>query len=302
MKHLVLITALALTVFVSNTTSAQSNYPPKFDGAVEMVYKTVGDTQLKLYIFNPKNHNPAKPKPAIVFFFGGGWRSGTPGQFEQQCRYLASRGMVAITADYRVASRHGVKAVDCVRDAKSAIRYVRQHAKHLGIDPNRVAAGGGSAGGHLAASVGALKGFDEKSEDKSISSVPNALALFNPAVVLAPIEGENPMDAERMKGLTERMGVNPEKLSPFHNIHKNVPPTIIFHGQGDTTVPYRTVQLFNDKMQEMNLTCQLVGYPDQPHGFFNHGRGNNVAYKDTVRRMDVFFTKLGFLKGEPTIE
>src|SRR5439155_6979750 len=112
----------------------RAGYPPEMPGAKVETFKTVGETKLALYIFNPEGHKAADQRPAIVFFFGGGWTGGSPGQFEQQCRYLAARGMVAMTADYRVASRQQVKAAQCVADAKSAIRYVRAHAKDLGVD------------------------------------------------------------------------------------------------------------------------------------------------------------------------
>ena len=161
---------------------AAAAYPPRFDGARVETYKNVGETQLSLHIFEPPaSAGSAKTsRPAIVFFFGGGWTSGSPAQFEQHCRHLAARGMVAIAADYRVASRHQAKPVDCVADAKSALRYVRANAARLGVDPRRIAAGGGSAGGHLTAAIATVPGFDAPGEDAKISAVPNALALFNP--------------------------------------------------------------------------------------------------------------------------
>ena len=111
-----------------------------------------------------------------------------------------------MTAEYRVSSRHGTTAASCLRDAKTAMRWARSNAKRLGIDPNRLAAGGGSAGGHLAAALGTIVAFEEPYEDLSFSSVPNALALFNPAVVLAPIENKFPLDAERIAALGKRLG------------------------------------------------------------------------------------------------
>src|SRR3954465_7508711 len=193
-------------------------YPPKLEGAAVETYKTIDGTKLNLYVYYPEGHKPTDKRPAIVFFFGGGWTNGSPTQFEQHCKHLASRGMVAITADYRVASRQQVKAVECVKDAKSAIRYVRKEAARLGVDPNRIAAGGGSAGGHLAACVGVVKGFDESSEDASISSVPNAIVLFNPAVVLAAAPGLANANQERVDSLKDRMGVDPVLLSPYHQV------------------------------------------------------------------------------------
>jgi acetyl esterase/lipase len=110
-------------------------------GAKVEIYKTVGDVQLKMYLYLPREHQPRDRMSAVVFFFGGGWKAGTPSQFSQHCRYLASRGMVAMTADYRVESRHQVKAHQCVADAKSAIRWVRKNAKRLGVDPQKIVAG-----------------------------------------------------------------------------------------------------------------------------------------------------------------
>jgi acetyl esterase/lipase len=269
------------------------------EGAAVEVYKTIGDVKLNIYIFNPPRHAAGAPKPAIVFFFGGGWRSGTPGQFEQQCRYLASRGMVAMTADYRVASRHNVKAVDCVRDAKSAIRWVRQNAARLGVDPKRIAAGGGSAGGHLAAAAGTIPDLDEPGENLSISSRPNALVLFNPALVLAPAPGR-PL-SRAAADMRERAGIEPERVSPFHHVSRGAPPAIIFHGKADTTVPYATAELFAKKMTEMGNRCELVGFDGEAHGFFNYGRGGNKAYLETLIKADEFLASLGYLKGPPTV-
>jgi acetyl esterase/lipase len=280
---------------------ASGGYPPNMPEAKVEVYKSIGDVKLNMYIFAPEGHKPADQRPAIVFFFGGGWQSGTPGQFHQQCRYLASRGMVAMAADYRVRSRHSTPAVRCVADGKSAIRWVRAHSKRLGIDPNRIAAGGGSAGGHVAACTATIEPFDEANEDKSVSSKPNALALFNPALVLAPVGGESPFGADMMAGLAERMGVDPVALSPYHHVKKGNPPTIIFHGKADTTVPYRTAELFAAAMKKAGNDCELHGYDGETHGFFNFGRGGGKAYAQTVAEMDRFFVRLGYLQGEPKV-
>jgi len=285
----------------SRAAGGSFGYPPELPGAKAEVYKTVGDVKLHLYLFTPKEHKAGDARPVIVFFFGGGWTSGSPGQFLHHCEYLASRGMVAITADYRVASRHQVKAVECVRDAKSAIRWVRAHAKRLGIDPTRIAAGGGSAGGHLAACTGTVEGFEEPGEDTAISSVPNAMVLFNPALVLAPLDGQ---PGERLRALlnSDRCGVDPVKISPCHHVRAGAPPTIVFHGQADTTVPYATAEAFEAAMRKAGNRCELVGFEGQSHGFFNFGRDGNKCFLETVRRMDQFLASLGWLTGGPTIE
>jgi acetyl esterase len=276
-------------------------YPPVMPEACAETYKTIGETKLQLYIFAPKDPASSNHRPAIVFFFGGGWTSGSPQQFEKQCQYFASRGMVAITADYRVASRQHAKPAQCVADAKSAIRWVRKNAARLGIDPNRVVASGGSAGGHLAGCLAVVPDLDEPGEDTSISAVPNAAILFNPALVLAPLDGK---DFGRLASrLTpERLGVKPEDISPAHHIHSNAPPIIVFHGKADNTVPFATTEAFAKKMKEAGNRCDLMAYEGQGHGFFNSGRGgDNKLFAQTLTQADEFLASLGYLTGPPQV-
>ena len=273
-------------------------YPPELPDAREEVYKTIGDTKLKLWIFEPNSHKKSDKRPAVVFFFGGGWRSGTPGQFEMQCKYLASRGMIAMTADYRVSSRNGTKATACVEDGKSAVRWIRKNARKLGVDPAKVAAGGGSAGGHVAAAIATVPGFEK---DEKTSSVPNALLLFNPAVILAEVPGKFEVSPEKMASRKERIGTDPKKISPYHHVRKGLAPTIIFHGTNDDAVPFRTVQLYEKHAQALGNSCKLVAFEGKPHGFFNWGRFDNESFRETMLASEHFLAKLGWIKGKSTI-
>lgn len=277
MKHLVTL----LLGLATAPLFAQSAYPPAFRDARVETYRKVGSTELKLWIFGESN--PKTPKPAIVFFFGGGWTSGSPGQFENQARHFARRGMLAITADYRVKSRHDVPVVECVKDAKAAIAWVREHAGRLGIDPDKIAAAGGSAGGHLAACTGTLDGFgrDER---------PNAMILFNPACTLAPIAGWQPLKGKTELGVA-RLGAELRALSPAHHIGAHTPPTLILHGKNDTTVPYASVVAFESVMKQADRPCKLIGYEGAGHGFFNRGED----YRKTLAAADAFLVELGWL-------
>ena len=295
MKIISLVTIICCFSLIFEA-KGQIEYPPHIDGADEITYKTVDGTKLNLWIFTPEKHKSTNTAPAIVFFFGGGWNSGSPAQFVKHCEYLSARGMVAIVADYRVRGRHDVLVKECVSDAKSAIRWVRENASELGIDGNRIAAGGGSAGGHLAAACATLPKFDDDNENKSISSKPNALVLFNPVLVLAPTDNKE-WNIE-MSGLEKRMGTKPENISPYHNMAGKLPPTIIFHGTADKTVPIISIELFTKKMHELGNKCTLVAYQGEPHGFFNYG-SSNAVFVDTVHKMDEFLVSLGYLKAPP---
>lgn len=299
------IIASVLLLATAGSAVAQQNrkkqaYPPTLDGATVEVYKTVGEVALNMYEYFPEGHQPTDRRPAIVFFFGGGWRGGSPKQFEKQCQYLASRGMVAMAADYRVLSRQKVKADRCVADAKSAVRWIRENAERLGVDPERIVASGGSAGGHIAACTGTITELDEPHEDDTVSSKPNAMILFNPAVVLAPVNGEFPV--RNPEQLLERTGVEPKRISPYHHVRAGIPPTLILHGEADDTVKFQTVQWFTDAMHEAGNRCELAGYAEAGHGFFNYGRSKNRHFIETMNRVDRFLVSLNYLQGEATIE
>lgn len=259
-------------------------------GSRAEVYKKASGDDLYLYIFNPEGHDAAKQKlPAIVFFFGGGWTSGSPTQFEQQARYLAKRGMVAICADYRISGRQKTTPKECVADGKSAIRWVRANAERLGIDPNRIAAGGGSAGGHVAAAAGMVDGMDDPAdENAAVSSKPNALALFNPVYD----NGPGGYGADRVKEWFPL-------ISPAHNISKDDPPAIVFLGTKDNLIPVKTAEKFKADMEAVGLKSELHLYEGQQHGFFNESKGGTENFLDTLRKTDSFLTDLGYLDGKP---
>ena len=278
------------TAFAQVTPSKKkaSDHPPVIPGTQVETYRKVGASELKLWVFNP-TAKADKPLPCVVFFFGGGWTSGTPAQFEPQSRHLASRGMIAIVADYRVKSRQNALPADCVSDAKACVRWVRANAARLGIDPSRIAVGGGSAGGHLAAAVATVPGLDSATDDKAVSCLPNALVLFNPGTVMAPFPGLE------LKGFgagldKSKFGCEPTEISPLHHVKKGLPPTIIFHGKADTTVPYATVEKFTEAMKAAGNRCELIGFEGQPHGFFNKSK-----YQETLDATDAFLVSLGYL-------
>lgn len=278
-----------LTILLLNALPSQALEVSGFAPDRKITYKQIGETKLHLHVFLPPNHAPADRRPAIVFFFGGGWSGGSPSQFYPHCKYLASRGMVALSAEYRVKTRHGTSPRECVQDGKSAIRWIREHANELGIDAKKVAAGGGSAGGHVAAATGTVKGFNEKGDDLSTSCRPDALVLFNPVFDNGPEGWGHARVKEYWKD-----------ISPMHNIDRGAPPTIVFLGTEDALIPTTTAQEYKKRMVDQGRRCALFLYEDQGHGFFNFR--NKAYYTRTVIKADLFLASLGFLKGDPTLQ
>jgi acetyl esterase/lipase len=120
---------LVINIVVDPTYSQDPKYKPLSTTLMEKeVYKTIGWTKLKLYIYRPSERNALEQLPSVVFFHGVGWGGGHAWQFEPQCQYLAKHGMVAMSVEYRVRKRQGATPFECVSDAKSAIRWVRAHA------------------------------------------------------------------------------------------------------------------------------------------------------------------------------
>ncbi len=248
-----------------------------------------GPVSLNLEIFKPAGHSASDRRAAIVFFFGGAWNTGSPSQFHPHCKYLASRGMIAISAEYRINELHGTTPRECVYDGKSAVRWIRENASTLGIDPNRIAASGGSAGGHIAAATGTLSAFEEPGENLLVSSKPNALVLFNPVYDNGPTGYANNRVADYW-----------EDFSPLHNLDATTPQTVVFLGTSDNLIPVVTALNYQAILKADGVRSDLHLYQDQPHGFFNYevpgdGSGPWLGYQATVFRMDEFLVSLGYL-------
>jgi acetyl esterase/lipase len=281
---------LLLAANTSCTAEKQTEKVDSLKGAIVKAYKTIGeDENLKVYIFNPADHKATDKTPAIVFFHGGGFNGGGWSHFATQAQYLASRGMVAVCVQYRTKKSHGTTPLECIKDAKSAMRWVRKNAKDLGIDPKRIAAGGGSAGGHLAAATATLTSFDED-KDKSISCVPNALVLFNPVF-------DNGPDGYGYERVKDRY----KEFSPIENIKKGLPPTLVMLGTRDKLLPVKSAKRFKTLAEKVGSRCDLKLYEDQEHAFFNRNKNEEMYFK-TIHDMDLFLISIGYLQGTPTVD
>ncbi|MHB9142516.1 MAG: alpha/beta hydrolase [Paludibacter sp.] len=279
MKKKGLITLLVCFIFSCSFCFAQN----------QILYKQIDTTKLYLEIRYPDNFNKKNEYPAVVFFFGGGWKSGNRYQFLHHAEYFAKRGIVCFLVDYRTESKNMTTPTESLKDAKSAIRFIRKNASEFGIDSSKIIASGGSAGGHLAAATALITDFNENTDDLSVSCVPNALVLFNPVIDNGP--GGYGYD---------RIGDQYKNFSPLHNIRKCAPPTIIFLGTNDKLIPVATAEYYKAVMEKVGSKCELKLYDGQGHGFFNYK--NFEYYKRTLEEADRFLLSLGYLREESIIK
>lgn len=255
----------------------------------QILYKQVDTTQLFMDVYYPKNMDKSTKYPAIIFYFGGAWNAGSIKQFEPHAKYFSQRGMVCFLVDYRVKNRQHTSPFESLKDAKSAIRYIRANANELNIDTAMIVASGGSAGGHLAAALALIDDYNESTDNLLISCIPNALILFNPVIDNGPGGyGYN------------RIGDAYKSFSPLHNIKKGAPPTIIFLGTNDRHIPVETALYYQKVMEKVKSRCELHLYKGQKHGFFNYQ--NFKYYKRTLAEADNFLQSLGYLKKTPSVK
>jgi acetyl esterase/lipase len=248
----------------------------------EIIYKTAGTNELQMFMFAPEEHQSSDKKPALVLFAGGGWLRTKPAKFFNKATYWASRGIIMFVADYRTVNRHGTTPAECLKDAKSAVRWVRSNAEELGIDPEQILIGGGSAGGHLALGCAFIDGFNEEGEDTSVSCKPKALVLFYPTT-----------DTTQPERRTEKVEGYAREFSPIHNLKKPIPPMLIMQGRDDKLVPLWEIELFKAEVEKLGGECTLVIYEGEGHSFSNRRK-----HEETMQDVDQFLVKQGYI---PTV-
>jgi acetyl esterase len=258
--------------------------------AEEHTYKHTENQELKLFVVKPPGWISEDRRPAVVWFHGGGWHSGKPSPWDDRAKYLASRGLVIIDVEYRLVPRQGLDLpLPPVQDAQSAIRWVRKNAGKLGIDQDKIAASGASAGAHLAAFAGMIGGFDDPMDDISISARPNALILYKPVISTAP-------DGYDHKRFADRYA----EFSPAHNVSADAPPTLIIGGTADPVARVPVVEKFRDAMQAAGVRCEVVFFEGDKHDYKFSKKGD-LRHFETLHATDTFLMSLGWLSGEPTV-
>jgi len=263
--------------------------PPNVEMKRDVAYGKGGGRDLKLDLFVPKD-GPT-PRPGIVFIHGGGWKGGHRRQFHRQAAYLAGKGYVGACIEYRFSGE--AKFPAALEDCKCAVRWMRANAKTYQIDSNRIAACGGSAGGHLAAMVGvteASHGFEGKGGHEGMSSRVQLVVNFNGVSDLDELGRNRPLKNAIQKFLGPTHPENPKLYvlaSPITHIDAKDPPSLLLHGTADETVPFKQSVAMMKKLNDVGVAAEMYEAMGAGHGFFNRP----PHFEPTLKQMEAFLDK-----------
>lgn len=215
---------------------------------VTEVYATKKGTELEMFSFEPKKGDGQK-RPGIIFFHGGGWKSGTPAMGYYWMDMAARDGFASFCPEYRLVGKNAETVADCMEDVLTAWCWVIDRAERWNLDVDRIFVSGGSAGGHLALMT-AIHLVAEKQQP-----IPAGCLLFNPVVDTStwPFFDSYP------------------DLNPMERIIPGLPPMLILHGEKDEAVPIDSVRRYVALAKKAGIDAKLVSYPGQKHAFFNQG-------------------------------
>lgn len=255
-----------------------------------VVYKKAGGRELYQHFLFPEGWKPSDKRSCFLIIHGGGWTGGEPTRMYPFPKWYVDQGMVGISIQYRLLNKErGTTVFDCVKDGRSAVRFVKAHAGEFGIDPEKIIVSGGSAGGHVALATAVLdgekiEGIDEAGEATDVSPVPAALMLLFPVI-----------DTSKDGYGAAKIGERWKDLSPVHQVSGKVPPTIIFHGSTDTVTPLAGAVAFRDSMHKLDNRCELDIYEGGQHGYLMQDRD---IYLDAMTKTDAFLKSLGLLDDD----
>jgi len=270
----------------------------------DIAYGEAGGEKLSLDLASPKVTAAAKgPFPCVVALHGGAWRGGSRKDLSRPIPWadlgvqqtgsfiedVASRGYVAASVGYRLSPAHKFPAH--IEDVKTAVRYLRAHAKELNIDPDRIGVVGFSAGGHLAALLGTADkaaGFDTGLYPGESSQVKCVVDFFGPSDLTLYAETPGIEKAFMRPLLGGSFDKSPElfrKASPVEYVTKDAPPFLIFHGTADFVVPYVHSTRLHAKLKAAGVPSELVPMRGKSHGWF----GDDA--RDSHERQMKFFAE-----------
>src|SRR5882672_1026541 len=225
-----------------------------------VVYGKGGDTDLHLDIYKPTG--AANKRMAVIHFHGGGFGGGNKDGLAARLQSLSARGYVNIAAQYRLA---GVaKWPAQMEDVKASIRWTRANAAKLAIDPGRIAVAGYSAGGHLALFAA---GTQNRAEFEGSGGNPGVKTDVAACLAYYPVTGPAWEGFRRQFPMPEGSSEEAWTAATPGTYIKSFPPTVLFHGLADVTVPPESSMEFLKQLRGANVPSELHTFAGVPHEF-----------------------------------
>jgi acetyl esterase/lipase len=284
----------------STPTAVASTQPPSTGRTVtsgggkvekDVTYCTGGATAVKMDIYYPKNATGTTP--AVLYVHGGGWTSGSKsaGAGAESIPELLSRGYLVAAIDYRLAPQNKWPAQ--IEDAKCAVRYLRANAAKYNIDPNRIGAMGGSAGGHLVSMLGVTdghEGFEGKGGYAGVSSRVEAVVdMFGPSDLTVDFSGAGQQIMTNVFNVSSRPSDVLKNASPVTWVSADDPAFLILQGEKDALVPPSQSQEFYDALKKAGVDARLVMVKNAGHGFAPEGGQISPSRAEITKMIADFF-------------
>ncbi len=256
--------------------------------SIDCVYAQADGIELHLDLYLPEKTGSGRP--AVVFMHGGGWRRGSRSQFKPQATWLAERGYVCASIQYRLSDQAAYPAA--VKDCKTAVRWMQENAEQYGVDPKCIAVAGGSAGGHLAALAAVTYGYGHETAGTILDEGPplRAAVIFNGVFDFREPIREDGDSENLVLFLGGSRKQNPERYaeaSPIVHVQRDRPPFLLLHGTGDTRVPFQQSVDFQKAILDAGARAELIPAEGQGHGWFNR----TPYLEETFAQMETFLNR-----------
>ncbi|WP_299439556.1 prolyl oligopeptidase family serine peptidase [uncultured Aquimarina sp.] len=221
-------------------------------------YKEIDGYELDMHLFLPNSEDFKEKRPTIIQFHGGSWSKGKPDWFFSTAEAYAKQGWVVGVVEYRIKGKQDTYPFESVKDAKSAIRWIRENAEKYNIDSNKIIVTGNSAGGHLSLATTLIDNWNEDTDNLEISATPNVIIVNS---------GVYDLTTNATRWITEMMQDKDivKEISPNHLLKKSAVKMLLIHGEKDRNCPYENAEYFYNEMKSLGNDIKLHTVKDAEH-------------------------------------
>lgn len=257
---------LALIGATAALVRGEVNRPEGIEGVrvyTDLVYREHGGRRVRLDVYEPVEPAPKGGRPVLVAIHGGGWRGGSKSDYGRSLAPLVRQGLVVVAVDYRLSGPGAPSWPVNLEDVRASVRWVRRHASDYGIDPDRLALIGASAGGHLAL----LLGNGSVDQRDSVCAV---IDFYGPTDLAGLYASRTVADGALglfLGGSPGEMPARYQTASPIRRIAPGGPPVLIVHGLDDTHVPLEQSRLLASALEKAGIPHRLIEIEGARHGF-----------------------------------